>query len=109
MMQICAPQAWAVVPKNATISAVLMFGVSVLDTGNNNILITLVKSNFSPYGRDFLGGKSTGRFTNGKLISDFFGSTKKNLTSITLVTFQMFHSEELHLFALFPSPLNSKE
>ncbi|KAI6687669.1 hypothetical protein NL676_024497 [Syzygium grande] len=28
-------------------------GVSVLDTGNNNNLITLVKSNFPPYGRDF--------------------------------------------------------
>ncbi|KAL3733260.1 hypothetical protein ACJRO7_022737 [Eucalyptus globulus] len=72
MMQICTPQAKVVVPKNATISAVFTFGDSIVDTGNNNNLITLVKSNFPPYGRDFMGGKPTGRFSNGKIPPDFF-------------------------------------
>ncbi|KAK3423732.1 hypothetical protein EUGRSUZ_H00933 [Eucalyptus grandis] len=69
-MQICTPQAAVVAPENATISAVFMFGDSILDTGNNNNLFTLVKSNFLPYGRDFMGGKPTGRFSNGKIPSD---------------------------------------
>ncbi|XP_030541476.2 GDSL esterase/lipase At1g59030-like [Rhodamnia argentea] len=70
MMQIFTPQAAVVVPKNATITAIFAFGDSILDTGNNNHLITLAKSNFPPYGRDFMGGEPTGRFSNGKLISD---------------------------------------
>ncbi|KAF8023506.1 hypothetical protein BT93_F0880 [Corymbia citriodora subsp. variegata] len=71
-MQICTPQAAVGVPENATISAVFVFGDSIVDTGNNNNLITLVKSNFPPYGRDFMGGKPTGRFSNGRIPSDIF-------------------------------------
>ncbi|KAF8023504.1 hypothetical protein BT93_F0878 [Corymbia citriodora subsp. variegata] len=70
MMQIHTPQAQVVVPNNATISTVFTFGDSIVDTGNNNNLITLVKSNFPPYGRDFMGGKPTGRFSNGKIPPD---------------------------------------
>ncbi|XP_061359000.1 GDSL esterase/lipase At3g14820-like [Gastrolobium bilobum] len=51
--------------------AVIAFGDSVLDTGNNNYIETTVKANFKPYGRDFIGGKATGRFCNGKIPSDF--------------------------------------
>ncbi|XP_030541474.2 GDSL esterase/lipase At5g42170-like [Rhodamnia argentea] len=72
LMQICTPQAEVVVLQNATVSAVFTFGDSILDTGNNNHLITLVKSNFPPYGRHFMGGKPTGRFSNGMIPSDFF-------------------------------------
>lgn len=60
-------------PNNATVPAVFMFGDSIVDTGNNNDLITIVKSNFPPYGRDFPGGVPTGRFSNGKIPSDFVG------------------------------------
>ncbi|KAF4376762.1 hypothetical protein F8388_025633 [Cannabis sativa] len=45
-----------------------------LDVGNNNILPTLIKSNFPPYGRDFDGHNPTGRFSNGKLAIDFLGT-----------------------------------
>ncbi|KAI6687670.1 hypothetical protein NL676_024498 [Syzygium grande] len=72
MIRICTLQAEVVVPKNATISAVFTFGDSILDTGNNNNLVTLVRSNFPPYGRDFMGRIPTGRFSNGKIPSDFF-------------------------------------
>ncbi|XP_071723109.1 GDSL esterase/lipase At5g22810-like, partial [Rutidosis leptorrhynchoides] len=58
------------------VPAMIIFGDSVLDVGNNNHLYTIVKSNFPPYGRDFANHKPTGRFCNGKLASDF---TAENL------------------------------
>ena len=56
------------------VSAVLAFGDSFLDPGNNNYIITPGKANYLPYGKDFMGGKPTGRFSNGKNIADFFGT-----------------------------------
>ncbi|KAL5780734.1 hypothetical protein ACOSQ2_011471 [Xanthoceras sorbifolium] len=57
-------------PPNETVPAVIVFGDSIVDTGNNNHLRTLVKCNFPPYGKDFRGGIPTGRFCNGKVPSD---------------------------------------
>ncbi|KAL8524162.1 hypothetical protein ACS0TY_013939 [Phlomoides rotata] len=56
--------------RNTTFPAVIVFGDSVVDTGNNNYLKTLIKVNYPPYGRDFIGGRPTGRFSNGKVPSD---------------------------------------
>ncbi|KAM5546837.1 hypothetical protein ABKV19_001386 [Rosa sericea] len=56
---------------NKTTRAVFTFGDSIMDTGNNDYIISIAKSNFPPYGRDFVGGKPTGRFSNGKVPSDF--------------------------------------
>ncbi|PKI59899.1 hypothetical protein CRG98_019672 [Punica granatum] len=53
------------------VPAVIVFGDSIVDPGNNNNIKTLVKCNFPPYGRDFTGGKPTGRFSNGRVPSDF--------------------------------------
>ncbi|KAG5062172.1 hypothetical protein GLYMA_02G046500v4 [Glycine max] len=53
-------------------SAIIAFGDSILDTGNNNYIETFLKANFKPYGKDFIGAKSTGRFCNGKIPSDLF-------------------------------------
>ncbi|KAK6776459.1 hypothetical protein RDI58_027460 [Solanum bulbocastanum] len=58
------------------VPALLIFGDSVVDAGNNNYLKTIVKANFPPYGRDFPKQIPTGRFCNGKLASDF---TAENL------------------------------
>ncbi|KAI3688135.1 hypothetical protein L1987_81843 [Smallanthus sonchifolius] len=55
------------------VPALFIFGDSVFDAGNNNYLETIVKSNFPPYGRDFINHQVTGRFCNGKLASDFTG------------------------------------
>ncbi|XP_015889747.3 GDSL esterase/lipase EXL3-like [Ziziphus jujuba] len=57
---------------DTTIPAVIVFGDSIVDAGNNNNLTTIapVKCNFPPYGRDFIGGKPTGRFSNGRVPSD---------------------------------------
>ncbi|XP_042509636.1 GDSL esterase/lipase EXL3-like [Macadamia integrifolia] len=66
-------QALIIQPKNNfTAPALFSFGDSLLDTGNNNNLRTVVKCNFPPYGKDFLGGIPTGRFCNGKIFSDFY-------------------------------------
>lgn len=59
-------------PKNS-VSAILVFGDSTADPGNNNYITTPFKSNFAPYGKDFPSRMPTGRFTNGKLAFDFIG------------------------------------
>ncbi|EXB81606.1 GDSL esterase/lipase [Morus notabilis] len=53
------------------VPAMFIFGDSVVDVGNNNQLATIIKANFPPYGRDFFNHRPTGRFTNGKLATDF--------------------------------------
>ncbi|OIW02889.1 hypothetical protein TanjilG_29665 [Lupinus angustifolius] len=53
------------------IPAIIVFGDSSVDAGNNNYISTILKSNFEPYGCDFDGRKPTGRFSNGKLPTDF--------------------------------------
>lgn len=42
-----------------------------MDSGNNNHISTILKSNFGPYGRDFTNGQPTGRFSNGRIVTDF--------------------------------------
>ncbi|XP_023533087.1 GDSL esterase/lipase At2g30310-like [Cucurbita pepo subsp. pepo] len=54
--------------------AILIFGDSTVDTGNNNFISTIFKANYSPYGKDFPGHMATGRFSNGKLIPDMVAS-----------------------------------
>ncbi|KAK9089781.1 hypothetical protein Scep_028863 [Stephania cephalantha] len=56
---------------SAKVPAVIVFGDSTVDAGNNNGISTMLKSNFMPYGRDFEGGKPTGRFSNGRVPGDF--------------------------------------
>ncbi|RRT75062.1 hypothetical protein B296_00011635 [Ensete ventricosum] len=55
------------------VPALLVFGDSIVDPGNNNVLPTFARCNFPPYGKDFPGGKATGRFSNGKNPSDILG------------------------------------
>lgn len=56
---------------NAIVPAIIVFGDSSVDSGNNNYISTLAKSNFWPYGRDFTNGTPTGRFSNGRIPTDF--------------------------------------
>lgn len=53
------------------VPAIVVFGDSSVDAGNNNQISTVLKSNFEPYGRDFVGSKPTGRFCNGRIPPDF--------------------------------------
>jgi hypothetical protein len=55
--------------------ALYVFGDSLFDSGNNNLLPTVSKANFKPYGVDFVRG-DTGRFSNGRLVPDFIGTVQ---------------------------------
>lgn len=55
-------------------TTMLVFGDSTVDPGNNNRLQTVMRANFLPYGASFLGGRPTGRFSNGRLITDILGT-----------------------------------
>ncbi|KAG8380867.1 hypothetical protein BUALT_Bualt06G0061100 [Buddleja alternifolia] len=67
---------WLPTPTAASsnITAVFAFGDSILDAGNNNGLHTLYQSNHAPYGLNFPGRIPTGRFSDGKLATDFLVS-----------------------------------
>ncbi|KAL2488582.1 GDSL esterase/lipase [Forsythia ovata] len=54
--------------------AILIFGDSTVDTGNNNYIVTPFKGDHLPYGIDFPGHIPTGRFSNGKLVPDILAS-----------------------------------
>lgn len=60
-------------PKNTTFTAIYVFGDSTMDPGNNDYLDTVFRSNFPPYGKDFFNHTPTGRFSNGRLTTDFLG------------------------------------
>ncbi|CAN6541498.1 unnamed protein product [Malus baccata var. baccata] len=62
-------------PNNEKVPAVIVFGDSVVDPGNNNHISTIVKCNFAPYGRDFVGKRPTGRFSNGRVPSDMIAES----------------------------------
>lgn len=60
------------------ITAILVFGDSTVDTGNNNYYTSILspsRADHPPYGRDFPTHKPTGRFSNGKLVPDFLAHT----------------------------------
>ncbi|GLJ50125.1 hypothetical protein SUGI_1066530 [Cryptomeria japonica] len=58
----------------AKIPAFFTFGDSLVDPGNNNFINTIAKANHAPYGQDFRGHEQNGRFSNGKLATDFIAS-----------------------------------
>ena len=64
-------------PSKPMVSAFYMFGDSTVDSGNNDGLATVFKTNFPPYGRDLADHKPTGRFSNGKLPTDILCMTRR--------------------------------
>ncbi|KAJ0977947.1 hypothetical protein J5N97_013421 [Dioscorea zingiberensis] len=57
------------------VPAIITFGDSAVDVGNNDYLHTIFKADFPPYGRDFTNHEPTGRFCNGKLATDITADT----------------------------------
>lgn len=55
------------------VPAIITFGDSSVDVGNNDYIHTIFKADFPPYGRDFKNHVATGRFCNGKLATDITG------------------------------------
>ncbi|CDY15394.1 BnaC04g42290D [Brassica napus] len=55
--------------------AILIFGDSTVDTGNNNYPInTFFRATHLPYGIDLPNHEANGRFSNGKLIPDILAA-----------------------------------
>ncbi|XP_045794991.1 GDSL esterase/lipase At5g18430-like [Trifolium pratense] len=50
--------------------AFFVFGDSLVDSGNNNFLVTTARADAPPYGIDYPTGRPTGRFSNGLNIPD---------------------------------------
>ncbi|OMP07844.1 Lipase, GDSL [Corchorus olitorius] len=50
--------------------AFFVFGDSLVDSGNNNYLVTTARADSPPYGVDYPTGRPTGRFSNGLNIPD---------------------------------------
>ncbi|XP_071739311.1 GDSL esterase/lipase At5g45960-like [Rutidosis leptorrhynchoides] len=68
--------------KKSKISSLFAFGDSTVDPGNNNYIPTIMRGNFPPYGKDFDNHVATGRFTNGRLVTDLvaeYAGLKKNV------------------------------
>ncbi|KAL2635795.1 hypothetical protein R1flu_007274 [Riccia fluitans] len=63
--------AFSCVEAGKGIPALWVFGDSTVDTGNQNYITSVIKSNYPPYGRDFVPPGPTGRFCNGKVPNDF--------------------------------------
>ncbi|XP_019433876.1 PREDICTED: GDSL esterase/lipase At1g23500-like [Lupinus angustifolius] len=80
---------------NAAYSALFAFGDSILDTGNNNVLVSITKCNHPPYGRDFNGGTPTGRFSNGKVPSDLIAGALKIKDTLPAYNNPNFDPQEL--------------
>ncbi|XP_057504438.1 GDSL esterase/lipase APG-like [Actinidia eriantha] len=61
--------------QDTLVPAIITFGDSAVDVGNNDYLPTIYKANYPPYGRDFINQSPTGRFCNGKLATDLTADT----------------------------------
>ncbi|WVZ82494.1 hypothetical protein U9M48_029751 [Paspalum notatum var. saurae] len=58
------------------VPAVISFGDSTIDVGNNNYLPRAVfKANYAPYGQNFVPRQPTGRFSDGKIVTDITAET----------------------------------
>ncbi|GAB2225888.1 hypothetical protein Droror1_Dr00021658 [Drosera rotundifolia] len=57
------------------LSGLMIFGDSTMDSGNNDYIPTLFRSNFAPYGMNFFNHTPNGRFTDGRLPTDFLGNS----------------------------------
>lgn len=55
------------------VPAVIAFGDSIVDPGNNDVLLTSIRCDFPPYGQDFIDHQATGRFSNGLIPTDLIG------------------------------------
>lgn len=59
-----------IVPVEARARAFFVFGDSLVDSGNNNYLMTTARADSPPYGIDYPTRRPTGRFSNGLNIPD---------------------------------------
>ncbi|XP_058076447.1 GDSL esterase/lipase At2g24560-like [Magnolia sinica] len=70
----CPAHAHGTSPMKKKFPAVLVFGDSTVDTGNNNYIDTMLKADHPPYGVDYPAFEATGRFSDGRLMPDMLVS-----------------------------------
>ena len=80
----CAVDAPAPAANQTRPPALFVFGDSIVDSGNNNAITTLIRCNFPPYGQDFPGHNATGRFSNGRVPSDIVGTNAAHAHDIPI-------------------------
>nr|QGP73757.1 GDSL esterase/lipase [Sedum alfredii] len=73
-MLISLTKVEALTKRNPSVPAVFVFGDSTVDPGNNNFIGTTFRSDFPPYGQDLPDHMPTGRFSDGRLVTDFVAS-----------------------------------
>lgn len=72
---ITGAQKLRVLAAKYNVTSIIVFGDSSVDPGNNNDLQdTWHKGNFLPYGNDFEHSIPTGRFSNGRLVTDLIAA-----------------------------------
>lgn len=89
------------------VAGLFIFGDSILDAGNNNYIntTTLDQANFFPYGRTFF-RFPTGRFSDGRLISDFIGEKQFFFTwAFLLQVNQCILSINMYVYIVWSRPL----
>lgn len=81
--------------QDTLVPAIITFGDSAVDVGNNDYLPTIFRANYPPYGRDFVNHQPTGRFCNGKLATDITGEKS---TSILELNYLAWIEMQIHIF-----------
>ncbi|CAI8615632.1 unnamed protein product [Vicia faba] len=82
--------------------AFFVFGDSLVDSGNNNYLVTTARADSPPYGIDYPTGRPTGRFSNGLNIPDLI-SQKLGAESVLPYLSPRLRGEKLLVGANFAS------
>ncbi|KAL5995682.1 hypothetical protein ACLOJK_025750 [Asimina triloba] len=91
---------------NAKVPALIVFGDSIVDPGNNDVLMTLIRCDFPPYGQNLDEQRPTGRFSNGKIPGDMLGGCGyDDLTSKIVSVFSL--SDQLKFFSEYKEKLKA--
>ena len=77
-----------------------VFGDSLVDSGNNNYIITTVRENMYSYGIDYPTGRPIGQFSNGLNIANFI-STYQVITIL-----ETFHLTKMISYHFFLTPID---
>lgn len=81
--------------------AFFVFGDSLVDSGNNNYLVTTARADSPPYGIDYPTGRPTGRFSNGLNLPDIISMEKPFLFTSFSFLFQYFRAIKSDFFLGF--------
>ncbi|XP_077250888.1 GDSL esterase/lipase LTL1-like [Tasmannia lanceolata] len=69
--------------------AFFVFGDSLVDSGNNDYLVTTARADSPPYGIDYPTGRPTGRFSNGLNMADLISESMGTETTLPYLSPQL--------------------